>query len=70
MDVDYGKQFNQGHLKNAKMQGAQQAFLINAESADSTGAPQPKGYVQEIAIPWSLCSRKARRPRRRASGSS
>ena len=53
MDVDYGKQLDQGHLKNAKRQGAQQAFLINTGAGDSTGAPQPKGYVQEIAIPWS-----------------
>ena len=36
MEVDYGKQLNQGHLKNAKMQGAQQAFLINTGAGDST----------------------------------
>ena len=54
MFVEYGKQLNEGNLKNAKMLGAQQALLINSGAADSTGAPQPKGYVQEIAVPWSL----------------
>ena len=54
MDVVYGKQFDKGHLKNAKLQGAQQAFRIHAGAEDSTGAPQPKGYVQEIAVPWPL----------------
>ncbi len=38
MGVEYGKQFNQGNLKNAKTKGAQQAFLINAPSTGSTSA--------------------------------
>ncbi|HEX4146174.1 MAG TPA: PQQ-binding-like beta-propeller repeat protein [Pirellulales bacterium] len=54
MVVEYGKQLSEGYLKNAKMLGAQQALLIDSGAADSTGAPQPKGYVQEIAVPWSL----------------
>ncbi len=62
MDVDYGKQLDQGHLKNAKRQGAQQAFLVNTGAGDSTGAPQPKGYVQEIAVPWSLLLKEGQQP--------
>ena len=61
MDVVYGKQLNQEHLKNAKTQGARQAFLIDAPAAGATGVPAPKGYVQEIAIPWSLLLKAGRR---------
>ena len=61
MFVDYGKQLNEGYLKNAKTQGAQQALLINSGAADSTGTPQPKGYVQEIAVPWSLLLKEGQR---------
>ena len=35
-------------LKDAKTQGAQQAFTVNADG---------QGYVQEIAIPWSLLTK-------------
>ena len=45
MDIAYGKRFNEGSIKDAKKLGAKQAFLKNADG---------KGYVQEIAIPWSL----------------
>ncbi len=45
MDVAYGKQFNQGGIKDAKTKGARQAFAKNADG---------KGYVQELAIPWAL----------------
>ena len=54
MVVEYGKQLDEGYLKNAKMLAAQQAFLINSSTNDSTGAAQPKGYVQEVAVPWRL----------------
>ena len=37
-----------GKLKNAKAEGAQQAFTVNADK---------KGYVQEIAIPWKLLTK-------------
>lgn len=45
MDVAYGKQFNQGGLKDAQTQGAAQEFLVN---------PDGKGYVQELSVPWKL----------------
>ncbi|HET6247990.1 MAG TPA: hypothetical protein VFE47_09865 [Tepidisphaeraceae bacterium] len=45
IDLEYGRRFNEGKLKDAKTAGAQQAFL---ESADH------KGYTQEIALPWKL----------------
>lgn len=40
-------------VKNAKTQGAQQAFTIN---------PDGKGYVQEIAIPWKFLNRDGAAP--------
>ena len=41
----YGREFNEGSVKNALAEGAKQAFRVNADG---------KGYVQEIAIPWKL----------------
>ena len=40
-------------IHDAKTQGAQQAFAINADG---------KGYVQEIAIPWKLLTRDGTAP--------
>ncbi len=54
VELVYGKQFNEGEIKDAKKQGAQQAFLVNADG---------KGYVQEIAIPWKLLTRDGRVPK-------
>ena len=45
IDIAYGRRFNEGGLKDAKTEGAQQAFLKNDDG---------KGYTQEIAIPWKL----------------
>jgi outer membrane protein assembly factor BamB len=45
MGVAYGKMFNEGGIPNAKAQGAQQVFAVDADG---------KGYVQELAVPWSL----------------
>jgi len=45
VEVTYGQRFDQGSLPDAKPQGAQQAFSVNEDG---------HGYVQEIAIPWSL----------------
>lgn len=54
IDVAYGKQFNEGGMKDAKKEGAQQAFLLNADG---------KGYVQEMSIPWKLLTRDGRTPK-------
>ena len=48
MDVAYGRGFNEGKIKDAQTQGAQQAFLINDDK---------KGYIQEMAIPWGLITK-------------
>lgn len=45
MDATYGRQLNEGNIPDAKVEGAQQAFAADADG---------KGYVQEIAVPWSL----------------
>ena len=45
MDVTYGRQLNEGNIPDAKSQGAKQAFAVDADG---------KGYVQEMAVPWSL----------------
>lgn len=45
MDVQYGKGFDEEHIKNALTAGTRQAFRVNADRS---------GYAQEIAIPWSL----------------
>jgi len=46
--VECGKTFKEGTIKDAKTQGAQQAFQKNSNM---------QGYVQEIAIPWKLLTR-------------
>jgi hypothetical protein len=56
MDILYGNAgtpFNEGRLPNAKTEGAQQAFATDANGS-ATGSGQAEGYVQEIAVPWSL----------------
>ena len=53
VELAYGKRFNEGQIKDAKQQGARQAFVIN---------PDGKGYVQEIAIPWKLLTRTGQGP--------
>ena len=45
MDATYGQRLNEGNIPDAKSQGAQQAFAVDADG---------KGYVQELAVPWSL----------------
>ncbi len=45
IDLSYGRTFKDGGVKDAKTQGAAQAFLENADH---------KGYVQELVIPWKL----------------
>ena len=50
----YGKQLNEGEVKDAKTQGGRQAFVVN---------PDGKGYVQEISIPWKLLTRTGRAPK-------
>ncbi|HYG75709.1 MAG TPA: PQQ-binding-like beta-propeller repeat protein [Planctomycetota bacterium] len=54
MDVAYGQKFNQGGIKDAKTQGAQQAFATWASG---------KGYAQEMAIPWKLLTKDGKAPR-------
>ena len=51
MDVEYGKKFDQGKVRNARAQGAQQGFQKDADG---------KGYSQEIAIPWKLLTKDGR----------
>jgi len=48
IDVAYGRRFNEGGIKNAKTEGAEQAFLE---------WPDRKGYTQEISIPWKLLTK-------------
>jgi hypothetical protein len=48
LNFEYGRRFNEGGVKNAKDQGAEQAFLE---------WPDHKGYTQEIAIPWKLLTK-------------
>ena len=69
MDVVYGKQFNQGHLKNAKTQGARQAFLINA-ATDAAGRRCRRATCRKLPFRGHFCSRKVRRLPKQASGSS
>ena len=54
VELTYGKGFNEGEVKDAKTQGARQAFVINSDR---------KGYVQEIAIPWKLLTKTGRAPK-------
>jgi len=48
VDVAYGRRFNEGGLKNAKTEGAEQAFLE---------WPDHRGYTQEISVPWKLLTK-------------
>jgi hypothetical protein len=45
IDIAYGRDFKGGGIPDAKTEGAQQAFAVDADG---------KGYVQEIAVPWKL----------------
>ena len=45
VSVQFGQRFNEGGIPNGKLQGAQQAFAVDADG---------KGYVQELAVPWNL----------------
>jgi outer membrane protein assembly factor BamB len=45
IQVELGRRFNEGNVPDAKEVGAQQAFTVDADG---------KGYVQELAVPWSL----------------
>jgi hypothetical protein len=44
-------------LNDAMAAGAKQAFTLDADGP-STGSGQAKGYIQEMAIPWKLLTRK------------
>ena len=46
VDIDYAG--GPAHINNAKQNGAEQAFQVDADKG---------GYVQEIAIPWSLITK-------------
>lgn len=54
INLIYGKQLNEGEVKDAKAQGAKQAFTVNSDS---------QGYVQELAIPWKLLTRNGVSPK-------
>lgn len=54
MDLVFGKQFNEGTLKDAKTQNAQQAFQKDADG---------KGYIQEVFMPWALLTKNGQAPR-------
>lgn len=48
IDVAYGKDFNEGSIRDAKEKGAKQAFKVYDDKS---------GYTQEIAIPWDLLTK-------------
>ena len=48
IQISYGKKFNEGSVKDAQAEGAEQVF-----SKDADG----KGYVQEISLPWKLLTK-------------
>ncbi len=48
IDLAYGRTFKDGGVKDAKSEGAAQAFLENDDH---------KGYVQELSIPWTLLNK-------------
>jgi len=54
LDVAYGQQFNQGSIKDAKKDGAQQAFRPRDDKS---------GYIQELAIPWKLLTKEGAAPK-------
>jgi outer membrane protein assembly factor BamB len=45
VSVQFGQRFNEGKIPDAKAEGVQQAFTVDADG---------KGYAQEIAVPWKL----------------
>ena len=53
VDIVYGQGLNEGHVKNARESGARQAFAVDADG---------RGYVQELAIPWSLLTTNGKPP--------
>jgi hypothetical protein len=53
MDVEYGKDFKQGKIRDAQTQGAQQEFSKHDDD---------RGYVQEMALPWKLLTKTGRSP--------
>jgi hypothetical protein len=48
IDIEYGRNFNEGSLKDAKKEGGAQAFAK---------WPNGKGYTQEMRIPWKLLTK-------------
>ena len=48
IDIAWGDRFDQGSIRDAKAEGGQQAFTVNADN---------KGYVQELSIPWKLLAK-------------
>jgi len=48
VDIEYGRDFKGGKVKDAKTEGGRQAFALAADG---------KGYVQEIAVPWKLLTK-------------
>jgi hypothetical protein len=48
VDFTYGADFKGGSIKNAKLKGVLQAFGVRSDKS---------GYVQELAIPWSLITK-------------
>ncbi len=53
VNIEFGKKFDEGKLKDAKSEGAQQAFLVDADG---------KGYAQELALPWKLIAKDGYAP--------
>ena len=53
MDTVWGLKFDGGGMKDAREQGAEQAFAKN---------PDGKGYVQEIRLPWKMLAPEGWRP--------
>jgi len=53
IDIEYGKGLDQGKIRDAKVEGAKQAFRAD---------PDSRGYVQEIAVPWRLLVREGGAP--------
>lgn len=50
IDIAWGDRFDEGSIRDAKTEGGQQAFTINADK---------KGYVQELSVPWKLLAKDA-----------
>ena len=54
MDLCYGRNFNEGSLRDAQTAGGKQEFQLDADG---------KGYVQQISIPWKLLTKDGRAPK-------